>query len=427
MLEDRYGNKLSTMNQAARDAYVNAVDRLFAAADGVEEAFRSSIKADPDFALAYLGLARHYQMRGMGSLIAEPLAMARSAAAQSTTRESALIDAFGFLLEGKGNEAYRMLRTHLETWPRDAFAAQPCVGIFGLIGLSGRAGREAEQLAFTTAFLSHYRDDWWFLGQHAFAQIEAGQLQEATTNLEKSLAGNPRNANAAHFMAHLHYENGDTETGLDFLRDWIRDYSRKGLMYGHISWHIAVSAIELEDQETLFRIMNSDVSPGTSTSPSLNVISDTAAILFRAQLAGIEIEPERWQAVSDYALMHYPEPGLAFADVHAALAHSMVGNDEALTRIIDEARGPAADVVRALAESFRAMADERWADATRYLSIAMVDHARISGSRAQRDLIEFAMANVLLQQGNADEARRFLEIRRPRSTPSNAVKGLFVH
>ena len=54
----------------------------------------------------------------------------------------------------------------------------------------------------------------------------------------------------------------------------------------------------------------------------------------------------------------------------------------------------------------------------------MRDHARIGGSRAQRDLIEFAMANALVQAGQADEARRLLAMRRPLIPSGPAVAGL---
>ncbi|MEX2520778.1 MAG: tetratricopeptide repeat protein, partial [Paracoccaceae bacterium] len=113
-----------------------------------------------------------------------------------------------------------------------------------------------------------------------------------------------------------------------------------------------------------------------------------------------------------------------FADAHAALAHAMAGNGEALARISSGAKGPMACLVRALAGGFGALAAGDWAAAAAHLTGAMTDHARLGGSRAQRDLIEFAMAAALLRMGRAEEARRLLAMRRPVSTPPGAVKGL---
>ena len=178
MLKDRYGNDLSTTSQQARDAYVDGIDRFFAMQSGVDDAYDRAIAAVPDFALAHIAKARQAQMRGDRDTLARHLGEARSTA-NVTPKEAAHIDALGLLLEGKGAEAYKAIRAHLADHPRDALIAQTCIGVFGLIGFSGQPGREAEQLAFTTWLLPHYGDDWWFLGGHAFAQVEAGQTAKA--------------------------------------------------------------------------------------------------------------------------------------------------------------------------------------------------------------------------------------------------------
>ena len=58
MLQDRYGQSLSTTSTAARDAYIDGCDRLLSADAGTEAAFRAAIAADPDFAMAHVALAR---------------------------------------------------------------------------------------------------------------------------------------------------------------------------------------------------------------------------------------------------------------------------------------------------------------------------------------------------------------------------------
>jgi hypothetical protein len=55
----------------------------------------------------------------------------------------------------------------------------------------------------------------------------------------------------------------------------------------------------------------------------------------------------------------------------------------------------------------------------------MADHNRIGGSRAQRDLIEFALASILLQLGRKEQAQAIIAMHRPTTTPQNAVKGLY--
>ena len=54
----------------------------------------------------------------------------------------------------------------------------------------------------------------------------------------------------------------------------------------------------------------------------------------------------------------------------------------------------------------------------------MRDHARIGGSNAQRDLIDFSLAACLIRDGRRQEARTVLTITRPRAIAHELVAGL---
>ena len=424
MLRDRFDNSISTSSATARDLYVEAVDRLLGAAPGIEEGFAAVIEADPDFALAHSGIARAYQIMGKVPAARAAMAKARALADGLPRKEAAHLHALGLLIDGKAPEAYRAIRAHVAEHPRDVLIAQTCTNIYGLIGFSGQPGREAELLAYTTSLAPHYGNDWWFLSQHAFSLGETGQTDRAATMIDQSLALNPRNAHAAHARAHVYYETGETSAGVDFLDRWLRDYARTGLLHCHLSWHVALWALAQSDADLLWRMIDSSVAPGAALSPPLTVLTDSASILYRAELAGLAVPPERWKAVSDYAKRYFPKPGLGFADLHAALAHAMAGDGEALQAIIQDATGPAADLVRKFAEAYRAIADRKWAEASRHLIPAMVDHARIGGSRAQRDLLEYTLLGTLLKQGRDVEARRLLELRRPVQAAAHPIRGI---
>jgi tetratricopeptide (TPR) repeat protein len=413
MQQDQYGNPLTTSSVKARDAYVLGLERNLAAAPGAEAAFQQAVAEDENFALAHLAIARNRQVEGRGVSSREPLAKAKACAEGLSLREQGHLAIISSLLVGDSGGAYETAKTHLQEFPRDVMIAQACLGVFSLIGFGGQPGREAENLALSSILAPHYGDDWWFLSTHAFAQMEAGQLEPAADSIDRSLAGNPRNANAAHHRAHLHYEMGETPAGLAYLKKWIKDYDRQGVMHCHLSWHIALWALADGDVDTMWRVADAAIDPKTSAGPALNIVTDMPALLYRAELAGVDVQPERWQAISEYATARFAKPRLAFADFHAALAHAMAGNGEGVATIVEKANGPAEDLVRALAEAFDAIAKKAWAVATAHLTKVMADHARLGGSRAQRDLIELAMANVLLRQGSVDEAGRFLSSRRP--------------
>ncbi|GAB5469716.1 MAG: tetratricopeptide repeat protein [Rhodospirillales bacterium] len=424
MLRDRFDNEISTESAAAGDRYVLATDQLLAGEPDMVPQFEAVVAADPGFALGHSGLAR-------ARMISSDPAGARSAAAEAEAlaeslpaREASHVAALSLLIKGKTAEAYRAARAHVADYPRDVLVAQTCTSVYGLIGFSGQPGREAELLAYTSTLQPHYGEDWWFLSQHAFSLCETGQIARAEAAIERSLTQRPRNAHGAHVRSHVFYEAGEHDAGAAWLADWLRDCDRGAIMHGHLSWHGALWALEAGNLDRVWASLDADVAPGGAEGPPLIVMTDTASLLYRIELAGETVPPERWQAVSGYAKRFFPKPGLGWADVHAALAHAMAGDSEALEGIAAHPVGPAADLVRAFAEAFRAIAAQDWPEASGHLIAALADHARIGGSRAQRDLLEFSLLNVLLKEGKAEEARRLLALHRPALADRRTVKGL---
>ena len=424
MLDDLYGNPLHTGSQAARDAYIEAMTGYLEALPGVDAALDRAIEADPGFALAIALKARHAQVYARMDEARALMAVALEKGAGLTGRARSYLDIFDHLTQGRVRQGYAAVRAHLMDFPRDALVAQTCLGVFSLIGFSGQPGREAEHLALAEVLAPHYGEDGWFLSQLAFAQLEAGRLAPAEAAIERSLALRPQSGHGSHIRAHLYYEAGEAEAGLDYLSGWMQGYDRAGLMHCHNAWHCALWALGQGDTGRMWAIVDADLLPEVTQSPGLNVLTDLAALYWRAEMAGEPVAPERWRAVSDFASAAFPQPGLGFADIHAALAHAMAGNEAPLMRIAEAPKGPVADLVTPCAEAFRAFAAQDWAAAEAALLPVMADHARLGGSRAQRDLLELSLAQAMIRQGRPDEARRLIAMRRPRAGISSSVQGL---
>ena len=64
MLTDCFGNQLTTSTGLARDNYDIGLRAFLSANYGAQEAFSQAVEADPNFALAYLGLARSFMGSG---------------------------------------------------------------------------------------------------------------------------------------------------------------------------------------------------------------------------------------------------------------------------------------------------------------------------------------------------------------------------
>ena len=156
----------------------------------------------------------------------------------------------------------------------------------------------------------------------------------------------------------------------------------------------------------------------------INTLTDTAAILHRAELAGIAVAPERWAEMSDYAAKYFPETGQSFADMHAALAHAMAGNGDRLAHIANTAKGFAADLVGPVALAWGAIARQDWQGAVEHLIPALAQTERFGGSRAQRDLIELTYVNALIKLGRVEEAKHTLLMRRSVLCENALVAGL---
>lgn len=424
MLADSYGNPISTSSKSARDYYDRGL-RLFLGGEyGALQAFQAAVTEDPDFALGHAACARAAMMSAQMAEANAAIQRAQDSAQAVETRERQHIDCIGLLLSGQAQKARTAVLAHVQTYPRDALAAQLCANVFGLIGFSGEVGREAELLAYTSSLLPHYGEDWWMISMHALSLCETGQVDASRTLMEKSLALNPRNANAAHFKAHAQYEAGETAAGRAYLTGWLADYDDRAVLHGHLQWHVALWALHQGDADAMWQAVDTGIAPDAAKGLPINILTDTAAILYRAELAGLSVEPDRWRALSDYAAQMFPNTGQSFADLHAALSHAMAGQGDRLAHIADTATGFAGDLVKPLARAWGLIARENWAEALNELIVVLPTTERVGGSRAQRDLLELTYANVLMKLGQTDEARRSLALRRPVLADASPLAGL---
>ena len=412
MFEDRYGNPLTCASNIARDHYIDGVDHLLSSTFGAVEAFEAAIENDPAFALGFIGLARAHMMGGDMAGAKEALASANAHIKDTSDREKAHITVIETLITGTPANARRLTEAHVLIYPRDALIAQLCTSVFGLITFSGCHATEAQMFGYTAWLSPHYGDDWWMKCVHAISTCEIGQPEKALDLMEQSLAIHPRNANGAHFKSHSLYELGRTKEGYDYLTDWMGGYDRRSVIYGHMSWHVALWALALGDTKTMWDVYDTEVQPDHALGLPINILTDSASLLCRAELAGHDVAPERWHQLSAYAAARFPNPGQSFVDMHSALCHAMAGNGDALAGFVDTPKGFAGDLVATVAKAWSAIARHNWEEALGLLTPVMSQHARFGGSRAQRDILELTYLNVLLKLGKRDEAKRAVSTRR---------------
>ena len=122
-----------------------------------------------------------------------------------------------------------------------------------------------------------------------FRYVKQVQSVAAMNLMEKALNLNPRNANAAHFFAHILYEENEVSAGRDYLKAWMPNYDRRSLLHGHLSWHQALWALQDGDESVMWNIVDDAVSQVNASSLPINALTDTASIYYRAELAGYKV------------------------------------------------------------------------------------------------------------------------------------------
>ncbi len=428
-MKDRYGLELSTTSSEARDAYVDAIDRMLAADGGVEETLARATGADPDFALAQIAVARQHQLMARGKEARDVAEKATELAAAATPREQRHVEILANLISGQVPRSLELTREHLVDHPRDAFALAPSCGVFGTIGFSGRVGREEEQLELLEPLATHYGDDWWFLSVLAFALLETGQWTEGRELAERSLGLRPTNAHGAHTLAHALYESGDDDDALGFMSDWMPGSDRESLLHCHLWWHYALLLLMTGRHDDADRAFAENCLPGTTGSPSINVFTDSASYLWRSELAGVARDTSRWEAVRGYYEESFRRP-IVFVDAHAGLPYAALGQTEQLEACIgqleelgESGRLPAGTTAVTLNRAYEAFAAGRWADVIDLLEPMMGEVVRIGGSRAQRDLLTNTLLAAYVHADRGADAETFLD-RVDDRQPSRPVAGL---
>lgn len=417
MKRDRYDLPLTTDSDRAAAFYRDGVDRILSAWYGADDAFDQAIIEDPGFALAYIARARVHQLNMETAEARGKAAHARALAATTTPRERRHVEILAAAIEGRPTEALAGAEQHLDEFPRDALVFGVLLGAFGLYAFSGRADHDAARLAICERHARHYGEDWWFLTYLGWSHTEAGNVGFGRTTSERAIALRPQNANAAHALSHALFEQGDMLAGRTFLSAWLPAHENASFLQCHLSWHIALTALEAGDLDGALGIYERHIRPSSSRYPPLNVFTDCASLLWRLSLAGkTGLEPH-WQNVAVYGDRFFPHAGAHFADVHCALVAAATSAEGLEARLAElealEASGKLApgSCAIGLCRGVRAFAKGDNEDAIRILEPLMPEVVRIGGSHAQRELWEDTLIVACLRGGHGDKAAKLLSDR----------------
>lgn len=418
-LEDRYGLPLSTSSHEAASAYRDGVDLMLAGWTGTAEMLERAIAADPDFALAHIARGRVHAFYQQGDLARQKAARARELVAKrGSERERSHVETLALAIEGRLPEAIASTLKHIDAWPRDAVVLSLPLGAFGLFAFSGMADHDRARHELCERVAQHYGEDWWFLTMSGWAMTENGDVARGRTVTERGFNLRRANAHAAHAVLHAMFEDGSIEEADRLVEEWIPAYGRAGLLHGHIRWHQALGALEHGDAARALAIYADVLQPTATQAPPLNVITDSASLLWRLSMYGHAVPKALWLEADAAAQKLFPKSSLSFADVHMALFAAATQNREALgvrlaaiEQRLADGKLPAGPVVPAIFRALAAFADEDYRTCVQMLAPVLGEVVRIGGSHAQRELIEDTYIVALMRSGELPRARAVLDAR----------------
>jgi hypothetical protein len=416
---DRLGLPISTSSDAAAEAYREGLDLMLSAWPGAAAALQRAATADPGFALAPMALGRVLATYGQVDAARAQAAMARRLVAQrGTERERSHVEAVALAIEGGAAEARERALAHLDSWPADASVLSLLLGAYGLLAFSGRADHDQARVDVCERFAPHYGDDWWFLGYRGWSHIENSSVGAGREMVERALAKRSANANAAHALAHALFEQGATEEADAFLVGWLPTYDRSGWLHAHLFWHRALSALERDDATGALAIYQDRIQPKAASAAPMAVLADAASLLWRLGLYGHAVPEETWDEVARLASLHFPAPGLPFAEMHVAFVAAARGDRARLDarlaaweRKLADGALPHGRVAAAVCRAIAAFAEGDFAGCIALLEPAASETVRLGGSHAQREVIEDLQLVALMKSGAAASARTLLDRR----------------
>jgi tetratricopeptide (TPR) repeat protein len=407
MILDRQSGPLHGATREGADLY-DAAAEAFAVfrGDPVGLLDRAAVAA-PEMAMAPLAKGWLF------ALATEPAATAaaRGFLAQARglplgAREASHAEALGRLVAGEWTAAALALDRHQMRWPRDLLALQ----VGHLIDFFRANARDLrDRVARALPAWDGVPGRSWVLGMYAFGLEEAGDYARAEALGREAVATDPRDGWAHHAVAHVLEMEGRPDEGLGWMRDrepfWADEAS---FFRTHNWWHRALCHLERAEPAEALALYDGPIRAGGL---ALDLV-DGAALLWRLDLSGVEVGArwaalsDAWEGLADGAL--YP-----FNDWHAAMAHLGAGRDDrvaALRRALAARTGPAEtdrwarETGLPLIEGFAAFRRGAFDEAVARLHAARFVANGFGGSHAQRDVIDWTLAEAALRGGLRAEA-----------------------
>ena len=433
MLNDAQGHALTGATAEALPHYEQAVRAFTLSYGDAAKLCEAARQASPTFAMAHLAKAWMFTLSNDCQFIPGARALLATARALPLNeREAAHASALAHAVEGYRASAVRILDRHLMRHPRDLIAHFAALHQDAFRGeFASVRDRSARALPFWSRGMPSFGIMRSFYG---FGLEEAGNYAQSEDVSREAAALEPYGYWPHHAVSHVLEMTGRPRDGLAWMDERDAFWSGKDNQSRvHIWWHKALFHVELGDFDAALAIYDG---PVQATQRPIGIsLTNATALLWRLEMLGIDAG-DRWQSLAKLWEGHADGKLCLFADVHAAMTAIRAGDSATLDRLRAVMSATAASgaepshAYRAiglpLVDGLTAYHRGDHASALEHLLAARYDLWLIGGSHAQRDVVEWTIADAAIRSGQRDVAVALANERlshRPQSAVNQRLKG----
>lgn len=412
MLQDRYGNPVSTSVPEAVRHYDEALECICLYRGDPVAALDRAIEADQAFGGAWAARAGLLAQQTDRELLAEAhKSIMSGSSGHLNDGDRAHLLAARDWHDGRFHESTVRYARIARDNPRDLLAQQYAhLGCF-FLGLQSELRDGPLQ-----ALGSFQPGDAGFgplRGMAAFGLEECGDYARAEEFGHDAVSRDPRDVWAVHAVAHVHEMRGDLDRGIPWLVDGAGHWAPDSGFAFHNWWHLALLYLDLGHVAKVLDLYDTRIRPNAASDVLLEWL-DASALLWRLKLEGIETGDrfaslaQSWERAAEQGLY-------AFNDLHAVMAFIGAGRMTDVERTLRAMRRAAGEsgnngmmtreVGLPLAEAFLDFEAGRFASCVERIMKVRPIAQRFGGSHAQRDIITLTALHAALKGGLQPQAR----------------------
>ena len=177
-----------------------------------------------------------------------------------------------------------------------------------------------------------------FLSLRAFANEEAGYLQDAERFARVALEIDPSDIWGAHAAAHALYMKGEVSQGIELVESLSSNWGQANQMRHHMWWHLCLFLLEQGDHERILQLLTTEIrAPHAEMvleSPAASIdIQNVSSMLLRLELYGVDVG-DHWQVLASICAERVNNHGNPYGNVHDMMVLVATGQDDAANELL---------------------------------------------------------------------------------------------